>query len=1025
MKTRTRWAVIAAAGVLCAILLALPRSGADVERLEADSPVVREMAGNQLHSYELFLESDQFLSLVVTQEGIDVAITVLAPDGRELILVDSPNGDRGPEPVILVATETGMHQLELRSPESSSPGSYEIRIEELRRATDRDRWRARAARLLHHGQQLAWKGRDSLADAVVTYQEALEWWRKARDARWEAETLDRLGYAHEQMGREDEAIEIYRLAASTFRTLGLGDEEAAIVNRISRVLRDSGRFQEAQAGYQRSLNAYRESGNRYGQAMVLNNMALLFKLAGETQKALDLYGRALALWREDRAIAEEAATLTNMGGLYVAQGQYELALDPLQRALELRRDAGDRNGEAITLGSLGTAYIGLGEPDVALDVHRRALELRRSEGGKAGEAVAHNDLGNAFYELGELGESLASYERSLELFRELGDRRRAAIVEINVGWIHLDQRAPDPALECFERALPEFRRLNDRGSLAPTLFGIARAMALRNAWPEARRHAQEALEIVEFLRTGSLSEAQRSSYLATKHHYYSFLIDVLMRLHHLQSEGGFDAQAFEVSERSSARGLLETLIEANADIRQGVDAALLDKERSLRARLNFEEQERLRLADSTDDERLAVLESDIRKTLLDYRELQAQIRASSPRYAALTQPRPLGLRQIQEEVLDDDTLLLEYSLGEERSYLWLVDSAGIETFELPGASQIEAKAQQAHRLLRYSAQPDVTVQARLVNAELSEILLGRVMDRIEKKRLLVVAPGALQYVPFGALPVPDGNGVRQVPLLVDHEIVSLPSASVLAVQRRELAQRRPAPKTIAVLADPVVQPDDPRIVRSQDDDGTEFVTTSPKYDAYNLRRLPHTRGEAQAIVRDVAEEQRLVELDFDADRQLVTSGGLSDYRIVHFATHGLLHARHPELSGIVLSLFDPQGRSRHGFLWAHEIYNLDLNADLVVLSACETALGREVRGEGLLGLTRGFMYAGAARVVVSLWRVSDRSTAELMTRFYRAMLHQGLSPAAALREAQLSMARDPRWSAPYHWAGFVLQGEWK
>jgi CHAT domain-containing protein len=329
---------------------------------------------------------------------------------------------------------------------------------------------------------------------------------------------------------------------------------------------------------------------------------------------------------------------------------------------------------------------------------------------------------------------------------------------------------------------------------------------------------------------------------------------------------------------------------------------------------------------------------------------------------------------------------------------------------------------------------------------------------LEKKRLLIVSDGALQYIPFAALPKPDSRPKTQDPkpqttdheppttdhrpLIVDHEVVHLPSASVLAVLRRELVARQAAARTVAVLADPVFQENDPRVKRppSQAEpksDGAaakgvepplvaESVTRSARESGLaSFARLPLSRREAEAITSLTPKTERLTALDFRASKPTVAQADLRQYRIVHFATHGLLNSQHPELSGIVLSLVDEQGKSQDGFLRLHEIYNLELGADLVVLSACQTALGKEIKGEGLVGLTRGFMYAGAPRVVASLWKVDDKATAELMKQFYRGMLKEGLRPAAALRAAQVSMWQEQRWHAPYYWAGFVLQGEWK
>jgi CHAT domain-containing protein len=204
-----------------------------------------------------------------------------------------------------------------------------------------------------------------------------------------------------------------------------------------------------------------------------------------------------------------------------------------------------------------------------------------------------------------------------------------------------------------------------------------------------------------------------------------------------------------------------------------------------------------------------------------------------------------------------------------------------------------------------------------------------------------------------------------------------------------------------------------------------LARTMRDFNFAKLSRLPFSRQEAEAALSYAPGAGNLKALSFDASRQRATSADLSRYRILHFATHGLLNSEHPELSGLVLSLVDTTGKPQDGFLRLHDIYDLKLNADLVVLSACQTGLGKQVRGEGLVGLTRGFMYAGAPRVVASLWQVNDVATAELMKHFYHGLLKEGLRPAAALRSAQLELMKQKRWASPYYWAPFVLQGEWK
>jgi CHAT domain-containing protein len=509
-----------------------------------------------------------------------------------------------------------------------------------------------------------------------------------------------------------------------------------------------------------------------------------------------------------------------------------------------------------------------------------------------------------------------------------------------------------------------------------------------------------------------------------------------MQLHKLNPSQRIDSVALETSERARARCLLELLGEARANIREGVDAGLLARERELAELINAKAERQFQLAMSKQiSDEAAIVAREMESLLAGYQELQAQIRARSPRYAVLTQPEPTTVAEIQR-LLDADTLLLQFSLGEQRSYMWLVSSKSIASYELPNRAEIEEAARRFYHLLR---NPDQSTEPKALEESaqhLSRMLLSPAASLLGSKRLLIVPDGALHYVPFAALATPSHiEAANCPPLIVNHEIVVLPSASVLEQIRRELSQRKRPQRAVAVLADPVFSRDDPRL---RSNTLPNELSSAPVSDlqramadvglAGNLSRfprLPFSRREAEAIAGSVPQTQSMKALDFRASRDTATNGELSNYRIVHFATHGLLNNTHAELSGIVLSLIDSEGQPQDGFLRLHEIYNLRLPADLVVLSACQTGLGKEIRGEGLVGLTRGFMYAGAARVAASLWKVDDAATAELMKRFYLGMLMQGLPPAAALRKAQVGMWRQERWRSPYYWAAFVLQGEWK
>jgi len=561
--------------------------------------------------------------------------------------------------------------------------------------------------------------------------------------------------------------------------------------------------------------------------------------------------------------------------------------------------------------------------------------------------------------------------------------------------------------------------------------------------------------------------------------YYQDYIDLFV------SHG--DAEhAFQALERLRARTLLETLAAAGVDISRGVDPELISRKHALQKSLSVKANRRLHLlGNAKKKDLLAALNRQIDQLLAQSRDVEKQIHESSPSYAALTEPRPLTARQVQQELLDSDTLLLEYFLGKEHSFVFAMTPESLHVYQLPPRAQIENSCRQLYELLRTSkGEPRIksadnsSIEPRNRDvwkeaAAFSQIVLGPVAVELPGKRLLIVSDGALQYIPFAALPAPpslsEGSGnPTSLPLIVEHEMVKLPSASVLAVLRQEQAARTLAAKTVAILADPVFDKNDDRVrakmnarrssqpsrdaslsvMQPSGGDGSQIVSgvSGPAWRLQLARsqqdvesqnaesktdrelhfsRVVYTRREAMAILSVTPAGEGTAALDFDASRTTALGPRLAQFRFVHFATHGMLDSERPELSGLVLSLVDEHGNQQNGFLNLQDIYNLNLPADMVVLSACETGLGKEIKGEGLIGLTRGFMYAGASRVVSSLWKVNDEATAELMQRFYRAIEQEGMRPAAALQKAQIEMWKQKPWSHPYFWAAFELQGEWK
>ena len=820
-------------------------------------------------------------------------------------------------------------------------------------------------------------GRGELREALAGFEAALERVAEAGDPELESATLLNLGALHGSLGAPRRAVSFYKRALPLARTLGSQETEARIYTSLAVSYRVLGDLGLALSDYGKALEIQRRIGDRAAEARTLQNLGLAYSLLGEPERALPLFEEAIAVAQAIQDRRAEAAALTGLAGAEKQMDHSLQARGHYARAVTLARAVEDRSAEAAALTQLGDLEIRLGHPKAAHEPLARAAELQRAAGNRLGLAMALLRLGRIQRSSRDFPAAVSGLEQALGISREVGARMLEAEALEALAGTERDLGAPERAWTLVE----------------------------------------EALAVVESLRSTVVHPDLRASYLASRQEAFELAVDLRMDLERREPGRGHARTALAASERSRARSFLDLLQEAHAEIRQGIDPALAERESDLRQRLNVLALKRTELlaGSSAGPESKRMVEESLAALLADLERVESEIRLRSPRYAALTHPRPLDAGEIQA-LLAPDTLLLEYFLGERRSHLWVVGPGAVTAFELPGRKAIEDAAREVYQRLRVLTVGEAGPGGA---AALSRMILGPAAGLLGRKRLVVVADGALQYVPFAALP--DPASAREL-LLERHEIVSLPSASVLALQRRELAGRPRAAKQIAVFADPVFSRQDPRVAGAgrATPPGSGDRTRSALFD-----RLPATRREAEGILSLVPAGQALAALDFQASRQTVLTAGLGGYRIVHFATHGLIDARAPQLSGLVLSQVDPAGRPLEGFLGLRDIFNLQLDADLVALSACDTALGKNVRGEGLTGLTRAFLYAGASAVMASLWRVQDRATAELMKRFYRAILVDGLSPAAALRQAQLSLRSEPRWRSPYFWAPFVLQGDWR
>jgi CHAT domain-containing protein len=820
-----------------------------------------------------------------------------------------------------------------------------------------------------------------------------------------AGTLGSLGRALDNQGDLDEAERDFAMSLALRRRLAPGSlAVAASLTDLGVAARARGNLAEAELCLRKSLEIKRRLAPRgLPVADSLHNLAIVLWMRDDEEGARDYLGQALRLRRKLAPGSPIVAqSLVWQGLLAVRRHDLAEAQTDFTQALELLEGSLSPDSLAVAgvLANLGDVARMRGDLASAQQYQAKVLAIRDKVAPEApAQASTLQALAGLARQRGELAEAEGLYRRAL------------AIQE---------------------------RRVPDSSGHVSALFGLASLLRQEHDREQAERTYARAVDVLE-RQTASLggTPEERSVFRARYENDYKSYVDLLVVL-------GQAEQGLSVLERARAWALLEMLARAQVSFHGGRDAVLDRVKRSLEDEIGARSSYRIRLLDggytqgqlSDVDRRLAELEDR-------YREIEDQIQLQSPAYAALTHPQTLSGAQVQA-LLDDDTLLLEYSLGPYSSYVWALTRTTLAVYPLPKRSVIEQAAERVRELMtargRRVKETDARRRKRLLFAdaqyseaanELSHLVLGPVARLLTNRRIVVVSDGALQYIPFAALPEPPERtpGAPTVgvatPLVMQHEVTNLPSASVLAELRGQALRRTPAPNAVVVLADPVFDSRDERIahaVKSQSVAGP--VDGSPTPGIF-LDRLSWTRLEAEQIMKVTPPGAGLQALDFDASRATALSTQLAKFRIVHFATHAVSDSERPERSGLVLSLFDRAGQPQNGFLGLEQIYGMNLPADLVVLSACETALGRQVDGEGLVGLVRGFMYAGATRVIASLWSVDDEVTASLMSRFYRSLEQDGLSPAAALRAAQLEVRKEKKWSDPYYWAGFQIEGEWR
>ena len=833
--------------------------------------------------------------------------------------------------------------------------------------------------------------------ALKTAEEALELWKSINNKWGMGKTYSALGYYHLTLQQVVESEQNHREALAIWRELKIPYEEA--------------------------------------QAFI--NLGFVEFRKGEWQNSISFFSQAQSLLDPKGYPFEMGQITITLGEIFTEIGLADAAISNLEQAGTYFDQSGDPLGSVAAALDMGSAYYAAGRyADAIAKLETNIVEAQKHNLPTV-VAMSHEDLGQTYIALNDPAQALVHFQTALDLFTRASRVMEAARVQARMGQAYAGQQKFQKADTYYATALKKFQELSDRLNESVTLYALGKSKLDQHDLESAETFLRQSIEVAENIRRTPTTSDLTAAFSATIHDRYQLYIDCLMLMKKTRPADQLETTAFELSEQERGRSLKELLQAIQTNLIPGVDPQLAQKEQSLRQSLKAKENYKVALlSQKYDPNQLNALNAELDQLRRQYKEVVGAIVVQFPSYGQMNEPSSWNLQRIQEQVVaNDDTVLLEYSIGADRSYAWAVTRNNIVSYELPSETAITAAAQKVYKLL--STPPDAASETELTHAstELSKLVLAPVAKSLDKRRIILVADDVLNYIPFQMLPTEPGKSQR---LIESHEIVNAPSASIMGQLRQETARRQPAPKVLAAFGNPVFVSN---YNQAKGTNSGELVAEAgpvserwqhalrdihvdaDTFDPANLQPLFYTTRELDNL-REIAGEQSLLVTGFDATREMLNSTDLTQYAILHFATHGVFDPRNPANSGLFLSMVNRDAQRQNGFIGLQDIYALKARVDLVVLSACRTGLGKEVKGEGLIGVTRGFMNAGASSAVASLWSVDDEATAELMKNFYANMLREGMPPAAALRAAQNTVRKDPRWASPYYWAAFTFQGDY-
>ncbi|MBN1415670.1 MAG: CHAT domain-containing protein [Bacteroidales bacterium] len=880
---------------------------------------------------------------------------------------------------------------------------------------------------------LSYRDTQQYAKSIECIQKAVRGAIRIKDRNREGLFYRNIGSVYQMMGEYSKAIAYFNKALPMARALNDRYTECFTLLSIGFTNWSYGNYNEALASFNSSLELACLTGNTWAEGRCYSGIGLVHWKQGDYSKALDYSEKSLDIATKIGDNEGISYSLGNIAIIYDQIGNVNRALEYYNKGLEVSKHIGNKSEIGRNLVNIGCTYYELNDYDNAQLYFQQAAEIFKKTGERKELANALGDLGFIMIEKKEYKKASAYLEQALTIGQDIGTKDIVTNQFINLGYLEYELGNLKSSYDYFNEGLRYAISLNDPKDFRESQTGLAMVLWKQGKTEKALDHAIAAIDKVDEVQKLLTISEFKSDYFDKHINIYENILDLLASMNKDAPGNGYDIMAFHYAEKSKARAFLQNLLESKADIRSGVSPELKSKEQEILRKI-ADRQKQL-LHDDSDKRKRKELASELKKYENDFKKLEHEIKSNNPKYFNLYSPEPYSVEKVRADILHDNEVILEYAVGRKHSYLWMLSKDEFFLYELPGEDSI-AKAVKEY-LFTINQQVGLTNPFSAHTAksiEVFNLLLRPCIKNLDKNsHLILVADDILHLLPFESLVIEKSGGNGSLRYLIEEFTVSYSPSSTSLAFLPGTTQKKPADqKYLLAFADPVFQPsaaasetrgkagrhmESGLLAPADEEPGlfSQYRTGEPQ-----LHALPFARTEVQNISGLFPKGKSVIYIGAEANESTLKNESLDRYDYIHFATHGLIEESVPFRSGIVLSA--GEGSEEDGILQVNEILNLELNAEMVVLSACETALGKLYHGEGMEGISRAFIYAGASSVVVSLWNINDRSAAQLMTRFYDSLI-TGSDKSMALQKAKRSMIKaGNEYSHPYYWAPYILMG---